>query len=145
ILNFDTSGTIFTGKLDQNVWGKGSGASKKLPDNIKRVDDFCLRDRSNHANQIHMNKDIPRIVTDILEKGTSLAIVSRNTSKALCDRALYYFKAVDPKTGEKKSIIKMVRYDEVVDEPKTERFNRIHGWSKYDYKNMVNHPIIGNR
>jgi hypothetical protein len=32
-----------------------------------------------------------------------------------CDRALYYFKAIDPQTGEEKSIIKMVRYDEVVD------------------------------
>lgn len=122
-----------------------------------------------------MNKDIPRIVTDILKNGASLAIVSRNTSKALSvylitsctsryltliccyrsDRALYYFKAEDPKSGEMTSIIKMVRYDEVVDgeseslcvnkimswthllEPETEHFKRIQGWSKYDYNDMV--------
>lgn len=91
---------------------------------------------SNHANQIQLNGDIPQIVTDILKRGASLAIVSRNTSKALyvyfkiirttircliticwprCDRALYYFKAIDPESGEQKPIIEMVRYDEVVD------------------------------
>lgn len=115
LVALDTDGTIFTGELNQKVWGKGPKASQKLTDNVEQVDDFCLRDKSNHANQIHLNKDIPRIVTDILQNGASLAIVSRNTSKALCDRALYYFKAIDPKTGEKKSIIDMVRYDEVVD------------------------------
>ena len=77
-----------------------------------------------------------------------------------CDRALYYFKADDPKSGEKKSIITYVRYDEVVDgkplmlihhipnavltsdrylytEPVTEHFKRIHGWCGYDYTDMV--------
>ena len=77
-----------------------------------------------------------------------------------CDRALYYFKADDPKSGEKKSIISYVRYDEVVDgkplmrihhipnavltsdrylytEPVTEHFKRIHGWCGYDYTDMV--------
>ncbi|KAK7458726.1 hypothetical protein VKT23_009725 [Stygiomarasmius scandens] len=137
LVALDTDGTIFTGVLDQNVWGKGPRAASKLSDNIERVDDYTLRDRSNHANQIHLNKDIPRIVTDILANGASLAIVSRNTSKALCDRALYYFKAKDPESGEMKSIIKMVRYDEVVDEPKTEHFKRIHNWSKYDYSDMI--------
>ncbi|KAJ3552991.1 hypothetical protein NM688_g3854 [Phlebia brevispora] len=137
LVALDTDGTIFTGQLDQNVWGKGRNASSKLADNIKRVNDFTLQDKANPANQVHLNKDIPQIVTDILEHGASLAIVSRNTSKALCDRALHYFKAMDPKTGKNRPIIELVRYDEVVDEPRTAHFKRIHGWSKYDYADMV--------
>lgn len=90
---------------------------------------------SDRGNKIKMNPDIPKIVTDILSNGASLAIVSRNTSKALyvycrrgdskdrelngilnrCDRALYYFHAKDPNSGETKPIIELVRYDEVVD------------------------------
>ncbi|KAF5384466.1 hypothetical protein D9757_006409 [Collybiopsis confluens] len=137
LVALDTDGTIFTGRLDQEVWGKGFKAAQKLADNIHKVDDFTLEDRSNNDNKIRMNPDIPRIVTDILRNGASLAIVSRNTSKALCDRALYYFHADDPQTGESKSIIKYVRYDEVVDEPQSEHFKRIQGWSKYDYTDMV--------
>ncbi|KAJ3538174.1 hypothetical protein NM688_g6557 [Phlebia brevispora] len=137
LVALDTDGTIFTGRLDEKVWGKGPKASPKLADNIKRVDDFTLQDKSNPAIQIHLCKDIPRIVTDILEHGASLAIVSRNTSKALCDRALYYFKAKNPKTGNRESIIELVRYDEVVDQPITAHFKRIHGWSEYDYADMV--------
>lgn len=137
LVALDTDGTIFTGKLDENVWGKGPKAVPKLADNIQQVDEHTLRDRSNHANQIHISKDIPKIVADILKNGASLAIVSRNTSKALCDRALYYIKAVDPSTGELKPIIKMTRYDEVVDESVSKHFKRIHGWSKFDYPEML--------
>ncbi|KAL4266750.1 5'-nucleotidase family protein [Pleurotus pulmonarius] len=137
LVALDTQGTIFVGELDEQVWGKGEKASQKLADNIEFVDDLTLRDKSNHANEIRLNRDIPRIIAHILQNNASLAIVSRNTSKALCDRALYYFKAIDPKTGGQESIIKLVRYDEVVDEPITEHFKRIHGWSKYDFGDMV--------
>ncbi|KAJ8094243.1 hypothetical protein PM082_006782 [Marasmius tenuissimus] len=137
LVALDTDGTIFTGQLDQDVWGKGPKAADKLADNIHKVDELTLEDRSARDNKVNMNPDIPRIVTDILSNGASLAIVSRNTSKALCDRALDYFQAKDPKSGETKPIIKLVRYDEVVDEPKSEHFKRIHGWSKYDYTDMV--------
>ncbi|KAK1227919.1 hypothetical protein PQX77_009058 [Marasmius sp. AFHP31] len=137
LVALDTDGTIFTGQLDQDAWGKGPKAAHKLTDNIHKVDELTLEDRSDRDNKIKMNPDIPRIVTDILSNGASLAIVSRNTSKALCDRALYYFHAKDPKSGETKPIIKLVRYDEVVDEPKSNHFKRIHGWCKYDYTDMV--------
>ncbi|KAF8833574.1 hypothetical protein BDN67DRAFT_916690 [Paxillus ammoniavirescens] len=137
LVALDTDWTIFSGSLDEHVWGKGRSASRKLSDNIQRVDDWSLRDRSNHDNEIRLNPDVPIIVNDILKNRSSLAIVSRNTSKALCDRALYYFKAMDPNTGEQKSIIQMVRYDEVVDEPKTKHFERIRGWSKFNYTDMI--------
>ena len=45
LYNFD-SGTIFTGQLDQNLWGKGPNAAVKLADNIQRVDDFTLQDKT---------------------------------------------------------------------------------------------------
>ncbi|PPQ85046.1 hypothetical protein CVT24_010225 [Panaeolus cyanescens] len=142
LVALDTDGTIFTGQLDQNVWGKGPTAASKLSDNIHKVDEFTLEDKSNRDNKIKMNPDIPRIITDILSKGASLAIVSRNTSKALCDRALYYFHTKDPNSGETVSIIKLVRYDEVVDEPKSEHFKRIHGWSKFNYSDMVSQHLL---
>ena len=67
---------------------------------------------------------------------------------------MWFFKAIDPKTREKKSIIFMVTYDEVVDgnyqestyislpdfglpEEITAHFERIHRWSGYDYSEMV--------
>ena len=45
-LTIPDSGTIFTGQLDQNVWGKGPAAAVKLADNIQRVDDFTLQDKT---------------------------------------------------------------------------------------------------
>ncbi|KAJ8501489.1 hypothetical protein ONZ45_g12136 [Pleurotus djamor] len=137
LIALDTDGTIFTGRLDQNVWGKGPNAALKLADNIYQVDDYVLRDRSNSANEITLSPDIPRIVTDILQNGAVLAIVSRNTSKELCDRALYWFKAKDPQSGESRSIIRLVKYDEVADEPISEHFKRIKGWSQFAYPDMV--------
>ncbi|KIY73873.1 Metallo-dependent phosphatase [Cylindrobasidium torrendii FP15055 ss-10] len=137
LVALDTDGTIFTGQLDQETWGKGPEAAHKLADNIHKVDSFTLEDRSDHTNKIKMNPDIPRIIHDILNNGAFLAIVSRNKSKALCDRALYYFHAQDPKSGEMKPIIKLVRYDEVADEPLSQHFKRIRGWSKYAYTDMV--------
>lgn len=137
LVALDTDGTIFTGKLDEKVWGKGPKASQKLAHNIQKVDRFTLRDRSNHLNQIHLGKDIPRIITDVLEHGASLAIVSRKTSKALCESALYYFKTALPATGETKSIMELVRYTEVVDEPKITHFKRIHGLCRYNYNDMI--------
>ncbi|PPR01112.1 hypothetical protein CVT24_000408 [Panaeolus cyanescens] len=137
LVAFDTEGIIFTGQLSEDVWGKGPTAAPKPMDNIHKVDEFTLEDKSNRNNKIKMSPDIPRIINDLLSKGASLAIVSRNTNKDLCDRALYYFQAKDPKSGEMKSIIKLVRYDEVVNEPKSEHFKRIHKWSKCNYTDMV--------
>lgn len=137
LVALDTDWTIFSGSLDKNVWGKGPGASHELPDNIQRVNDWLLKDMSNPDIHIRLNRHIPNIVSDILKEGASLAIVSRNTSKALCDRALHCFRAIDPKTGKPGPIIDMVSYDEVVDESKTEHFKRIRGWSGFQYTDMI--------
>ncbi|KAF5384500.1 hypothetical protein D9757_006412 [Collybiopsis confluens] len=130
LVALNTDGTIWAGRLDEKEWGK--------PDNIHKVDEFTLENkrRVNTDIKIKMNPDIPKIINEILKNDASLAIVSRNSSKALSDRALYYFKAKD-KDGETKSIIDLVRYDEVVDEPLSNHFKRIHEWSKFPYADMV--------
>lgn len=139
IVALDTDFTIFWGYLSKDKFGQCRGAAPKTEDNLQLDPDseWKVRDKSNHDNFIRLYDDVPGIVTDILKNGAQLAIVSRNKSKALCDRALWYFKAIDPKTSKKKSIIYMVTYDEVVDEEITAHFERIHGWSGYDYSEMI--------
>ncbi|EIW81807.1 hypothetical protein CONPUDRAFT_72193 [Coniophora puteana RWD-64-598 SS2] len=77
------------------------------------------------------------IITDILEHGAILAIVARSTSKPLYDRALHHFTAVDPKSGQHRSIIDMVKYDEIYEEQKIVHFRKIKEWSKLDYSDMI--------
>ncbi|KAJ3530171.1 hypothetical protein NM688_g7749 [Phlebia brevispora] len=128
--------TIFTGRLDGKEWGKGPNASPKVEDNMRLVDKWTIEDKSNPAIKIYLSEDISRIVKDILEHGAKLAIVSRNTSKALCDRALYHFKA-ENKTGEDERITELADYYEVVNEPITAHFRRIHSWTDIDYADMI--------
>ncbi|KAI0289735.1 acid phosphatase-domain-containing protein [Russula brevipes] len=136
IVALDTDWTIWEGFLDHKKWGKGPGRVTPIQNNIERVDDRLLRDKTNHDNRIRVYDDISKVVHDILKNGAQLAIVSRNPSKALCDRALYYFKTTDPK-GDERSIIHKASYDEVVDEYTVRHFKRIHGWSEVGYSDMV--------
>ncbi|KAG1772887.1 hypothetical protein EV702DRAFT_1181232 [Suillus placidus] len=132
-----SSGVLFLGSLREELWGKGSGASSKLADNVKKVDTWLSKDKSNHQNTVTLCPDIPRIIENALKNGASIALVSRHDSKLLVDRVLYYFHATDPRDNQQKSIIKMVRYNEIVNESKTKHFERIQGWSKYAYDDMV--------
>ncbi|KAK7458729.1 hypothetical protein VKT23_009728 [Stygiomarasmius scandens] len=127
---------MFWGWLDKKTWGKGRGAYSKVEDNIEQVDYWEVRDRSNHKNKCGMYSDIPRIIPDILKNGAQLAIVSRNTSKEMCDRALWYMKVPD-ENGNEKSLIYLVKYDEVYDKDKTVHFAKIKDWSGFDYADMV--------
>ncbi|KAG2140516.1 uncharacterized protein EDB93DRAFT_1089838, partial [Suillus bovinus] len=126
--------------LREELWGKGSGASSKLADNVKKVDTWLTKDKSNNQNAVTLCPDIPRIIENALKNGASIALVSKHDSKALVNRVLYYFHATDPRDNKQKSIIKMVRYDEIAMvgyQSKTKHFERIHGWSKYAYEDMV--------
>ncbi|KAF9524618.1 magnesium-dependent phosphatase-1 [Crepidotus variabilis] len=134
IVALDCDYTIWHGHLDQTKWGKGPGARSKLQDNIEFVDHHYLRDKSDHHNKIRVNMDVTKVVYDILKHGAKLAIVSRNGSVAMCNRALYYIKTTNPATGMEESIIKLVSYNEVVN---VNHFKRIHGWSKCDYSDML--------
>ncbi|KAF8835570.1 hypothetical protein BDN67DRAFT_912794 [Paxillus ammoniavirescens] len=138
LVALDTDWTLFWGWLDpkQSNWGKGPGAYSPVEDNIEKVDYWDIRDRTNHKIKCGLYADVPRIIEDILKNGAQIAIVSRNSSKALCDRALWYWKAKDA-SGKERSIIDMVKFDEVYDRPKTEHFAKIKGWSKFEYSDMI--------
>ncbi|KAF8650912.1 hypothetical protein AX16_005037, partial [Volvariella volvacea WC 439] len=126
--------TLFWGSLDQKTWGKGRGKSPLVEDNIEQFDHWVIRDKTNYRNKCGMYADVPRIIRDILKNGAQIAIVSQNTSKAMCDRALRYWKVDDEK---QKSIIDVLRYNEVYDQPKTVHFSKIKESSGFDYSDMI--------
>ncbi|KAF8840344.1 hypothetical protein BDN67DRAFT_981104 [Paxillus ammoniavirescens] len=146
LVSLDTDWTLFWGWLDPKAsnWGKGPGAYVPVEDNIEQVDYWDLRDRTNHNIKCGLYADVPRIIKDILQNGAQIAIVSRNRSKGLCDRALWYWKAEDA-SGKQRSIIDMVKFNEVYDtnnlrrtkEEMTEHFSKIKGWTNFDYFDMI--------
>ncbi|KAF8649632.1 hypothetical protein AX16_005721 [Volvariella volvacea WC 439] len=136
LVALDTDWTLFWGWLKAEEWGKGSGAYSTVEDNIEQINYWEVQDRSNWDNKCGMYADVPKIIEDILKNGAQIAIVSRNTSKAMCDRALWYWK-VNDQHGNQKSIIDLIKYDEVVDEPKTKHLERIKDWSGFDYFDMI--------
>ncbi|KIK93899.1 hypothetical protein PAXRUDRAFT_144010 [Paxillus rubicundulus Ve08.2h10] len=138
LVSLDTDWTLFWGWLDpkQSNWGKGPGAYSPVEDNIEQVDYWDLRDRTNHNIKCGLYADIPRIIKDILQNGAQIAIVSRNRSKGLCDRALWYWKVNDA-SGKERSIIDMVKFNEVYDRDMTEHFSKIKGWTNFNYFDMI--------
>ncbi|EIW81818.1 hypothetical protein CONPUDRAFT_72204 [Coniophora puteana RWD-64-598 SS2] len=144
LVAFETSDVLFatSPSLRDSVWGKGTGASNVIADNVERIDWRLLRDKSNHQNTTELYEDTSKIISDVLKNGAELAIVSRNDNKKLCDRILYYYHTTDPKTQQEKPIISLVKYDEVSNESKTNHFERIHGWTKFAYKDMVGLSLI---
>jgi magnesium-dependent phosphatase 1 len=139
LIAFETSGVLFQGSLHEDQWGKGSGASLTLADNVTKVEgkEWVLKDRSNHQNKVKLCADVPKIVRDLVKNDVLIAIVSRKDNKELVDRVLYHFTFTDPKANTKKSIIYAVNYDEVKDEVRTKHFARIHNWSSIAYKDML--------
>ncbi|KAJ8075666.1 hypothetical protein PM082_021296 [Marasmius tenuissimus] len=131
LIALDTDGMIFTGQLDRAVWGTD------LDNIICVVNKLTIEDKNNRNTKIKMGSDIPRIVNNILNNSASLVIMSRGTSEALCNQALYFFHAKDPESGKRKPIIELVCYNEAVDEQKSNTFKQIHGQSNYDYTDMV--------
>ncbi|THU84297.1 hypothetical protein K435DRAFT_822746 [Dendrothele bispora CBS 962.96] len=98
--------------------------------------DEIIRDKSNPQNQIELFPDTPLIINDILRKGIQIAIVSRNPNKALCTRALFYYKARDAK-DQVQPITSLITYNEVKNESKMYPFERIKNWSGVPYEEML--------
>ncbi|EIN11145.1 hypothetical protein PUNSTDRAFT_141604 [Punctularia strigosozonata HHB-11173 SS5] len=144
VVAFEVDDTLWSGTLDKHKFGSGPNAAPKIQDNLERVDAWSIRDRSQHSNYISLFPDVPNIIHDIVKRGIKLAIVSRNSSKELCDRALYLYKAEDA-NRDRKPIISFVLYDEVgvggfiapwyCDIVKT--FGQIREWSQANYNEMV--------
>ncbi|KAJ7511411.1 acid phosphatase-domain-containing protein [Mycena galericulata] len=137
VIAFEVDDTLWCNRLDEKYWGKGRHALSPIEDNLERVDDRLIRDKSNHQNWIKIFKDVPNIVHDAVKKGIKLAIVSANPNRKLVDKALFYYVAKDPHSITK-GIIFMVNYDEVgKGDGKVEPFKRIKGWSGAQYDEMV--------
>ncbi|TFK22409.1 hypothetical protein FA15DRAFT_748753 [Coprinopsis marcescibilis] len=138
VVALDTDWTIFWGWLNKNTWGKGAGAFNPVQDNINQVNYWEIQDRTNANNKCGMYADIPRIVEDILKNGAKIAVVSRNTSKDMCDRALWYWKVKDDH-GKEKRLIELVKFDEVYDSEKTVHFEKIKGYTGHHYTEMIHY------
>ncbi|KAI0289737.1 acid phosphatase-domain-containing protein [Russula brevipes] len=139
LVALDTDWTIWERYLNssKSPWGKGPGRVTPIQNNIERVDDQLLRDKTNHKNWIRLYDDISDIINDILSRGAQLAIASRNPSEAMCNKALYYFKATDSSDGNDRPISKLAAYKVIEDEFKVKHFKRIHGQSDIGYSDMV--------
>jgi len=137
VVGLDTDWTIWQNYLDGQTWGKGAGASRIQEDNIERIDQWTLRDRTNHAYRIKAFNDISKVINDILKNGAQLAIITRNPAKNLSDRALYYFKAINPAGGNQRSIIELIKYNEAKDESKALPWRRIREKSGSDYADFL--------
>ncbi|KIK93900.1 hypothetical protein PAXRUDRAFT_486327 [Paxillus rubicundulus Ve08.2h10] len=130
--------TIWSGRLDEKRFGRGRGASSVIEDNLELVhpEDRVIKDRSDDRNYITLFPDVPDIVHDLLKRGIKIAVTSRNSSKNLCDRALWYYKANDA-SDRSQSMISLVAYDEVGNGSKVDQLERIRTWSRLDYKDMI--------
>ncbi|KAF8835569.1 hypothetical protein BDN67DRAFT_975151 [Paxillus ammoniavirescens] len=138
LVAFELDYTLWSGRLDEKHFGKGRGASNVIQDNLElvRPHNRVIRDRSDDRNYIVLFPDVPDILNDILKRGIKIAVTSHNSSKALCDRALWHYKAND-KDDRPQSIISLVTYDEVGNGSKIEQFERIREWSGMEYKDMI--------
>jgi len=85
LIALDADGTIWEEQLDEDCLGKGQleRATDPIENNFEHVDYSLIRDRANHENYIRLHDGISDVIRDILKNGALLAIVSRNTSKAM--------------------------------------------------------------
>ncbi|KAG2140522.1 uncharacterized protein EDB93DRAFT_1241866 [Suillus bovinus] len=94
----------------------GPNAHKPAEDNIELKSSSHFS--RNHNERWGMYGDVPKIIYNILKHNTKLAII--------CNRALWWWNVMDPKDNKKKSIIHMVKFNEVYD-----------GWTPYKYTDMI--------
>ncbi|THU79713.1 hypothetical protein K435DRAFT_810481 [Dendrothele bispora CBS 962.96] len=136
IIAFELDDTLWRGQLDEKRFGKGRNASPvSLPFNALQ-NPAIETIFSSPQNQIELFPDTPLIINDILRKGIQIAIVSRNPNKALCTRALFYYKARDAK-DQVQPITSLITYNEVKNESKMYPFERIKNWSGVPYEEML--------
>ncbi|KAJ8502020.1 hypothetical protein ONZ45_g11923 [Pleurotus djamor] len=134
VVALDTDWTIFWGSLDANCWGKGPGALPRVEDNVQQNGFWEVP--SNPGIKCGMFADVPEIIGDILKNGAKLAVVARNNSQALCDRALWYWKANDG-TGNYKPLIELVSFNEVHNNDKVEHFKKIQSYTHANFADMI--------
>ncbi|KAK7049088.1 acid phosphatase-domain-containing protein [Favolaschia claudopus] len=122
LVALDLDGTVWRGWLDANRFSH--------EDNLYRTGNTIV-DRRNSHNTIMLFPHVLPVIQDLLAHGVQVAVVSRNTSRALCDRALWHF-----------GIIGSVSYDEVYDVSKINHFARIQAYTaqsgeQIDFSDML--------
>ncbi|KAK7000380.1 magnesium-dependent phosphatase-1 [Favolaschia claudopus] len=133
IVAFELDDTIWNGRLDEQHFGKGWTPIEECLEWA----DGIVRDKSNHRNVLSLRDELGDIISDLETHNVEIAIVSCNTNKALCDRALYLFEARHPASEEWTPIIYFVKYDEVYPASKVEHFKRIKNYSGFDFSDMI--------
>ncbi|KAJ8501496.1 hypothetical protein ONZ45_g12143 [Pleurotus djamor] len=137
VVAFGLDDTIWSGRLDESLIRANPKAAPRVEDNLEQEGELVVRDKNNHKNRVTLFRDIPNIVNDVLRRGMMIAIVSKNPSAAICNRALWYFKAKDV-NGRLKPIIDLVTYNEVG--PKVDKelaFRQIQTWSGATFAEML--------
>ncbi|KAL0065516.1 hypothetical protein AAF712_007426 [Marasmius tenuissimus] len=127
---FELNWTVWSGKLDPQKWGKGRTASPKLEDNLERdvSDKHLIRDVSDYSREIRLFHDIPKIIHDIKKRRIPLGFVSKDSPRAICDRALYLFEYPDENQRDK-PIIEVVDYNETGNGDFISIFNNVKDWA----------------
>lgn len=136
LVALDLDRTIWTSYLNDKKFGDHGWVHGDLRNNLELVNPTTIRDKRNHSHTLHLANDIPWIIHDLHSHDVKIAIVSRNTNKDLCDRAMWHFRAKD-KHGKPRPLTYFIKYDEIVNEPKQNHLRRIHRWSKIPYSEML--------
>ncbi|PPR01344.1 hypothetical protein CVT24_006322 [Panaeolus cyanescens] len=127
---FEVNFTVWSGILDPQKWGKGHSARPKLEDNLERdvSDKRIIRDVSDYSREIRLFEDIPKIIHDIKKRRIRLGFVSKDSPRAMCDRALYFFEYPDENYKDV-PIIRNVDFDETGNGDYINIFKNIKGWA----------------
>ncbi|KAK7049090.1 acid phosphatase-domain-containing protein [Favolaschia claudopus] len=133
LVGLDLDYTLWKGWLDDKKFGWGL---QTIEDCLERSGNV-LRDKGNGNNSVTLFPEVDKIITDLAMRNVQIALVSRNTSRALCNRALWHFQATDPKTHQRKGIIFFAKYSEIYPESKTNHFRHIQEWSGFQYSDMI--------
>lgn len=136
VVVFELDDTLWGNSLDERKYGRGPTAVPKIQDNLELAAYNLVQDRSDPRNYVVLFPDVPAIIHDILHRGLKFGIVSDNTSKALCDRAMYLFQAPNA-NKEMKPISSLISYDEVGKGSKLSALTRIKEWSGVSYDEIL--------
>lgn len=125
---FSVDDVFWHGSLDAKSYGKGPGALYPPQDNLELTTNNTIRDKSNYQNLITLHDGVPEIICDMNRRGIKIGILSDKSDKALCDRALWYFRSRDI-DNHLKPIISFMTWDEVGTGDKMCSLNQICNWS----------------
>ncbi|KIJ41334.1 hypothetical protein M422DRAFT_255525 [Sphaerobolus stellatus SS14] len=83
VVALDLDFVIFTSYFDDKKFGNHGWVNGDLRDNLQLIDPHTIQDKKNHANKLHMGKDIPKIIHDLVMRNVEIAIVSQHPNKDL--------------------------------------------------------------